>query len=241
MNVIAIKTKKVVKGDNIYDILDSIKELKENSVLAITSKILAICQGRIVKGNKEEYIMKEADLYLDPNEWGITISIKDNFMVASAGIDSSNGDGYLVLWPENYQEETNKIREYLRKKFKIENLGVIITDSKTTPLKKGTTGFAMSHSGFMALKNYINEPDIFGNPMHVTKGNHMEGLAATAVLVMGEGAEQTPLAILSDVKFIQYNDKNPNEKELKELDISIEEDIYKDLIRGVNWKTKPAK
>ena len=51
------------------------------------------------------------------------------------------------------------VSDYLKK------VGVIITDSKTTPLRWGTSGVAISYSGFSPLKNYIGSPDIFGKEM----------------------------------------------------------------------------
>lgn len=241
MQVKAIKTKKVVAGDDFFDILNEyLPEIKEKTIVAITSKILAICQGRIIKideKNKLDLIKEEADLYIDPSnaKYGIVITIKDNFMVATAGIDESNGNGYYVLWPNDLQNWANKIRRFLQEKYNAKNIGVIITDSKTTPLKKGTTGFCIAHSGFFALKNYIDKPDIFGRNMHVTEANHAEGLGATAVLAMGEGDEQTPLAIISDADFIKFNDNDPDKEELDHLNIPLQEDIYYPILKNAEW------
>jgi F420-0:gamma-glutamyl ligase len=53
---------------------------------------------------------------------------------------------------------------------------------------------------------------------------------------MGEAREQTPLAIIEDIPFIQFQDRNPNEKELDELKINIEDDLYTELLTSVKWK-----
>lgn len=241
MTVKPIKTKKIVSGNRFFDILDEfVPQIQEGSVLAITSKILAICQGRIAKikdTEKIDLIKRESDYYIDPTDskYGIVITVKDNFMVATAGIDESNGNGYYVLWPSDLQDWANKIKKYLKEKYNLKNFGVIITDSKTTPLKKGTTGFCIAHSGFFALKNYIDKPDIFGKQMHVTEANHAEGLAAAAVLIMGEGDEQTPLAIINDLEFIAFNDNDPEKEELDHLNIALEEDLYYPILKNTSW------
>jgi len=126
----------------------------------------------------------------------------------SAGIDESNSNGFYILHPKDLQETANKIRIYLCKRFKLKNVGVLITDSKTTPLRWGTTGVALAHSGFLALNDYIDTPDIFGRKLKVTKVNISDGLAAAAVLVIGEGREQTPLAIISETASVKFQVSN---------------------------------
>jgi len=211
MTIKPLKTKKIIAGDDILNIFDEfVPEIRDGSVLAVTSKIIAICQGRIKEAkdfSKIDLIKEESDFYIDPTQakYNLIITIKNNFLAASAGIDESNGNGYFVLWPEHLQETANEIRQYFVKKYNLKKFGVIITDSKTTPLKRGTTGYALAHSGFYALKNYINQPDIFGREMHVTKANIMDGLAAASVLIMGEGDEQTPMALITDLDFVNFS------------------------------------
>lgn len=243
MNVIALKTQKIVPGRiSLYEILNKyLKTFEENSVLAITSKIISICEGRVVKTNgidKEELVEKEADLVLEGynSKYGIVLTIKNGLLVPTAGIDESNGNGYYILWPQNSQETANDVRKYLCKRFRIKKAGVIITDSKTTPLRWGTSGVAIAHSGFLALKDYIGKPDIFGRKLKVTKANMMDALAASAVLVMGEGDEQTPLAVIMDIPFVKFKDRNPAKKELEDLKISISDDLYAPLLKSVKWK-----
>ena len=124
----------------------------------------------------------------------------------------------------------------MQEKFQIKNLGVIITDSKTTPLRWGVTGTAIAYSGFKPLNDLIGTPDLFGRELKMTKVNILDGLAAAAVLVMGEGIEQTPLAIIEDTSFVQYSDENPSDEELASLKISIDDDIYAPLLTKVDWQ-----
>lgn len=243
MIVTPIKTKKITPKDkDLFKILNQfLPEVKEGSILAVTSKIVAITQGRVVKigqVEREKLVEKEAELYLpaNQNKYGFNITIKNNMFVASAGIDESNGGGYYILWPKDPQSSASQIRAYLKKRFNLKKVGVIITDSKTTPLRWGVTGAALSHSGFQALNDYIGKPDIFGRGMHVTKANIMDGLASAAVLVMGEGAEQTPLALIEDLPFIEFQDRDPTDQQLKALHIKLEDDIYAPLLKSVKWK-----
>ena len=242
MKVTPIKTHKITASDtSLTAILDKyIPTLKEKSILAITSKIVSITEGRIVKMgsiDKDTLVKQEAQYYLpkEENKYGFFLTIKNGIMIASAGIDESNGNGYYILWPKNPQQTANQVREYLGKKFGVRDIGVIITDSKVTPLRRGVTGITLAYSGFVALKNYIDTPDIFGKKLRVTYANIADGLATSSVLCMGEGKEQTPLAIvhLPGVRFV---DRNPTQKELLELKISLKEDIFGSMLQSVKWK-----
>ena len=123
----------------------------------------------------------------------------------------------------------------MSKRFSLTQVGVLITDSKTTPLRWGTTGICLGHSGFDALKNYIGTPDIFGRLLKVTKANMTDGLAAAAVAAMGEGDEQTPLAVISDIPFVHFDAGAPTAKDIEDLVIAPSEDLYAPLIQSAPW------
>ena len=243
MKIFPIKTHKIRPGEqNLFEILDRyLKILKERSIVVITSKIISICQGRVVKtekADKKKLIKKEAEYFLPSTEskYGITLTIKGNLLLPTAGIDKSNGGGYFILYPENPQKTANEVRKYLIGRFLIKKLGVIITDSKTTPLRRGTIGVAIAHSGFVALNNYIGKRDIFGRKLKVTKGNVLDALAAAAVLVMGEGKEQTPLVIIEDAPFVKFQNRDPLEKEIQDFYLNMADDIYAPLLKSVKWQ-----
>ena len=247
MIVKAIKTHKITRQDSdIFKILDQyIPDLKENSVLAITSKIISITEGSILKIEdpqderiKEKLIEENSQYFLPKasSKYNISFTITNNILSASAGIDESNGNGFYILWPKNAQDSANKIREYLAKKFNLQNFGVIITDSKTTPLRWGVTGIALAHSGFSALNDYIGKPDLFGRPFVYEKLNVADSLACAAVLMMGEGSEQTPLAVLEDLENIDFQDRNLDDQELASLKINLEDDLFAPFLKNADWQ-----
>lgn len=245
MIVTPLKTQKVTPNSiPIEGLLDSaIQSLEQESIVVISAKIVALCEGHVyeMSGNeKEQLVAAEADYYLPSsyNQYGFCISVKNNTLIASAGIDESNGNGFFVPWPKNPQESANTIRSYLCEKFKIKNLGIVICDSHVLPLRWGTVGTSIAHSGFVALRNYIGKPDVFGRPLKVTRSNIAEGIAAAAVLTMGEGDEQTPIAQVRDIPFVQFQDRNPTQEEIDMLAISMEEDIFAPLLTSVPWQRK---
>lgn len=243
MNVSAVKTHAITAShETIFDILDKyIPSLKSGSVVAITSKIVSLCEGSVTPvatADLEKLVMENSDYYLPKsfNKYGFNFTITNNTMIASAGIDQSNGNGNYVLWPKDPQKSADSIREHLTSKHGVPNVGVIITDSKTIPLRWGTVGTSIAYSGFRALRDYRGTKDLFDYEMRVTKANIVEGLAAAAVLVMGEGDESTPLALIEEVPFVEFQKRNPSAEELKTDAISLEEDLYAPILTAAPWK-----
>lgn len=249
MKITPIKTYRITKNDtDLLKVLDKhLPKLKERSIIAISSKIVSICEGATVPANKQlkqTLVEEEADLYLPValNKYGFHLTIKDGTMIASAGIDESNGNGNYILWPRDSQKTANTVRRHLIRRHKLKNVGVIIVDSKTTPLRWGTVGTTLAFSGFSPLNNYVGKKDLFNYRMRVTRSSIYEGLGASAVLIMGEGAESTPIALIEDLPHIKFKQRNPTPHELLSLSISIEDDVFAPILTRVKWlsgKKKP--
>jgi putative folate metabolism gamma-glutamate ligase len=243
MQIRTVKTHKITEADTeIFAILDRyITHIEEHSVVAITSKIISICEGSMVKFNKatkDELVVQESDYYIprEENIFRYLITITRNLLIPAAGIDESNANDHYILLPKDAQKTANAIRRYLVKRFSVKHVGVVITDSKTTPFRWGSTGIGLAHSGFAALNDYRNTPDLFGREMKITQANVMDALAASAVLIMGEGIEQTPLAIITDVPFINFQKRNPTLKELAILYPPLNQDLYSSIIMKAAWR-----
>lgn len=245
MIVKAIKTRKFLPPkDNLWDLLGVIRSLKENSVVAVTSKVVSIGEGRCIPiekfPDKDRLVIMEADKYLPraavPH--GLVMhTIKNNIFIASSGIDESNGAGYYILWPKDPQASAKKIWKFLKAKFKIKNLGVIITDSRLVPLKRGVVGITIGFFGFKPLRDYRGKEDIFGRLFKMETSNLSDSLATAAVLEMGEGEEQTPLSIISDIPYLEFTNKLLNEKTGDySFKIPEKEDMFYPLIHAVKWQ-----
>lgn len=244
MIVNAIKTRKVLPGSGtLLGLLDeSVTELHEKSVVAITSKVVSICEGRTLPTegtDKEQLIRDQADKYMpiDFGQYGFHFTITRNTLISMAGVDESNGNGEFVLWPSNPQKTANEVRKYLCDRFSLKEVGVIITDSTCMPpMRRGTVGVLLAHSGFNAVRSEVGKPDIFGRSFKFSNAGVGSGLAATANLVMGEGKEQTPLVIIEDVEFVEFQQRDPSPEEIKDVYISLDDDLYGPFIKSVPWE-----
>jgi len=231
MKIKTIKTRIFKPDENLFHFMeDYISIITEKSILVVTSKIVALSEGRAVEKvddrTKEKLIASESDFVL-PTKY-VCLTIKDGVVMANAGIDESNANGKLILLPRDSFKSAEFIRRELCKKFKIKNLGVLITDSRLFPLRAGVVGVALGYAGFKGIRDYRGTSDIFGERLEISRTDVADSLATAAVLCMGEGSERRPLAIISNAP-VEYSDRLDRD----ELKIDIKEDIYKPLFEQI--------
>ncbi|MCL5009351.1 MAG: coenzyme F420-0:L-glutamate ligase [Patescibacteria group bacterium] len=229
MHFIKIKTRKFLPPkDNLFQLLEQhLPRLHEGDILFITSKVMAIGQGRCVKDDsdtdKQALIKKEADEYVPKTR----LTIKNNILVSNAGIDSSNGNGYYVLWPNRIEATLKQVWQKLKNRHQLKRLAIIATDTHSTPLRYGTVGTAIGSFGLEPLIDYRGKNDVFRRPLKFTRANALDSLAAMAVLLMGESGESTPLLILRGAKFVEFTQKSA----YKKIVVSRAEDKYAPLLK----------
>lgn len=230
--------------DDIDDVLTSaVSELPERAVLAISSKIISIGQGRCVSvgdvADKDELIRQEADEYLEreevPGEWCMH-TITNNLLIGSAGIDESNADGYYILWPREPHQEAARIREWLTAQYGVSNCGVVIVDSHSVPLRRGVVGISLAHAGIRPLTDYRGQDDLFGDEIKMSMANVADSIAAGAVLAMGEGNEQTPLCLVTGLRDEAFHTQEATNRPYSSFVVTKEEDLFYPLLRSAPWK-----
>lgn len=238
MQFLPLKTRKFLPPkDNLYNLLDEFLPaspsqggpvLKEKDILVISSKIVAINQGRTVKitakTDRIALIKSEAEAYSVKNPSSITV--KGRTLTPYAGIDRSNANGYYVLWPKNPHLAAKNIWQFLIKKISLKQLGVIIADSFCLPFRWGHMGISIGFFGFNPLYSYANKKDVFGRKLVRTNSNLVDALTALAVIHMGEGNEQTPLCLVRGFSKIEFSQKNYS----KSFYIDPKDDLYSPLL-----------
>lgn len=225
MQIIAIKTKIFKEKNNLIGfLLKNISKLENGDIVAITSKIVALSQGRTGKLKEKNRLIIKSSRDTIETPWAL-MTLTDEGWCINAGIDESNANHQIILLPKNVFKTAEFIRSKLMKHFKIKRLGIIITDTKSLPLRVGTIGRTVAYSGFEPLKSYIGEKDLFGKKSRFTESNVTDALAACAVLCMGEGSEQIPIVIIKKAPIIFTNKSNLNKKNTG-LSILPEKDIY---------------
>lgn len=227
-------------------LVDALGTLGEQSVIAISSKVVAIGEGRCVSipdgedpiAFKDALVARESELFIPrdrsaPN--GRAFTITDGTLISSAGIDRSNGNGYLILWPEDPMSAAASLRTFLMEHFQVAVLGVLITDSAGAPLRNGVRGITIGYAGFHAQCDYRGTPDIFGRLLAAERLNVADSLAATAVLAMGEGKECTPFVCMTDIPHITFTSTESDDPYLT-LKVSREHDVFATFFDHAPWQ-----
>ena len=240
-----IKTKKLLPPkDDLFAVLrHALKRIPERSIVVVASKIVSIGEGRCVPmdavADKDNLIVSEAEYYLprDKKTPWVMHTMKHNLLIPTAGIDESNANGFYILWPKDPKASAKRIYDWLKQTYGATEFGVVITDSHSLPLRRGVMGVSLSHYGFAPLEDYRGTKDIFGRVLKVTQTNIADGLAAAAVLAMGEGNEQTPVALATDVPFVRFSEKlRRTRKQFSSFEVSPKDDLYAPFILKLKWK-----
>ena len=232
MKIQAYKTRVYTEGeDSISFIIEHIPRISEGSIIAVTSKIVALSEGRTAlvtsAKDKDTLIKKESSYALRTKL--VWLTIKDGTVMANAGIDESNANGKIILLPKDSYKSARYIRRTLAKHYGVKKIGVLITDSRLMPLRAGVVGVALGYAGFSGIKNYVGKKDIFGRKFKFEQTDVADSLATAAVFEMGEGNEQKPLAVITDVAVTFTGTVNKNE-----LRIDPKKDLYAPLFRKLH-------
>lgn len=238
MQIKAIKTDRVTQPQDLNRFVDTaLPTLSEGIIVVITSKVVSLCEGRTVDTttiSKKELIYQEADHVIpsDGNDERIILTYKNRILIPSAGIDESNSDGRYILYPKDPFLSAKNLYHYLKQHRHLNHLGVLITDSHTTPLRHGVTGIALAWWGFEPCKSLVGAPDLFGHPLQVTHINIADALAVSAVFNMGESSECTPIAVITDAPHVEFDDGTTTHN-IDEIAIDPQIDLYRPLLKAL--------
>ena len=198
-------------------------QLREGDVLVIASKVVAMEQRAAVElaevnpsqwaeelGNQAKLDPRVAQLVIEESGGEIYGSVpkailaKTKFGIsANAGIDLSNApSGWALLLPRDPDTYAEEFRKKLWQRFHLD-IPVIIADSRTIPLRRGTTGIAIGLSGMDPVIDERGQEDLYGYEMQITTRAVADNLATVANLLMGETNERTPFAVISGADFIR--------------------------------------
>jgi len=218
MVIEAIKSKVITPQNNLFEVISTSlqpKKLQDGDIIVLSSKVVAITQGRVVKvKSKKDYealVKSESDKHYGGKK--VTLTKKDNIFIPWAGIDTSNIEkGYAVLWPEKPFETAHQLLKQLKQHNNIKKMGVIISDSYCAPLRRGVTAIALGYAGFHGVNDLRGKKDIHKNILQFSQQAVADMLASSAHLLMGESDEQTPIALIKNAQ-VKFTSKKIDPKE----------------------------
>jgi len=220
LEVHGIRSKLVSPGDSVVEkFVESLRaanlRLRNGDIVAIASKIVSVSEGNIVDLSRvrltkpgrslarrfrfpaelAQTIINESDAVYGGVS-GAVLTLKDGNAVANAGVDQKNAPrNHVVPWPSNPDRSADAIRKALFKRLK-KNVGIVIVDSRVTPLRLGTTGLAIACSGFQPVWDARGLKDLFGRTVVMTLQSVADEIAAASHLLMGETQEAVPFVLV---------------------------------------------
>jgi len=192
-------------------------KVERGDILAVASKVVSLSEGQVValdtvRASKSAQklakkmnmniqlaalVTREADRVFGGVN-GFLLTLKNNILTANAGVDLKNSPpGTATLWPEKPDRSAYVLRKELERRYRIK-IGVMIVDSRVTPLRLGTTGLAVGLSGFYPIADDRGKPDLYGRRIRVTQLNIADDLAAAAHTLMGEAHEKVGAVIIKN-------------------------------------------
>lgn len=246
MKVTPVQTPVITAETDLLEVIaTSIDALKEYSVVVVTSKVVALTEGRCVSAedhtSKHELVRGESEHYLNPlagAEYPSIVTVHHGILGLSAGVDASNSfDKQYILLPEDAHASAAKIWHFLKEKYQVTNIGVVITDSVTRPMRWGVVGIALGYAGFIGVADKRGDVDLSDEELKVTTVSVVDSLAAAAVVTMGEAAERTPLCLLEDLEdVVDFCDAAHDKQDVGTASIFGEEDQYYALYAAADWQ-----
>lgn len=223
LQLIPIRVKRQLEGFDIYNTIGkAVGEIIEhNDILVVSSKFVAISEKSVVilqkvKHSREatrlskkygmnkklvEVIQRESDFVVG-GVHGFILTIKDGMLCPNAGVDRSNIEkGKVVLYPREPATACKLIKDYLKFRFGVD-VGVVLSDSRLMPMRKGTTGVAVASAGIKAILEMRGNMDLFGNVLRVTVQSLADDVCSAAQLLMGESDESVPIVIVRGLNVI---------------------------------------
>ena len=105
-------------------------------------------------------------------------------------------------------------------------VGVIISDTYSRTFRRGQLNFTIGLAGIDPFFDYRGTRDLFGYVMQVKFSAVADELASAAELVMGQGKEAIPVAIVKGLNRVNFRE----DSSFKELTINEKEDLFKDAL-----------
>jgi coenzyme F420-0:L-glutamate ligase/coenzyme F420-1:gamma-L-glutamate ligase len=223
VRILGLKGFPLVKpGDDIADlVVRTAKSLgisiEHNDILVIGHKIVSKSEGRIVTlaGIKPttraikiarrclkdprlvELILRDSRRIIQVKPKILLVETRQGIVCLNAGIDKSNVEGsetYCRL-PKNPKHSASRIVKRIFTQTG-KRVRVVITDTFSRPFRAGQSEFAIGTYGLDPFADYRGTKDLFGNILRFKRVSIADELASAGELVMGQGSEGIPAAII---------------------------------------------
>ena len=250
ISIIGLESFPLVKaGDNLAKmIIETTKKervpINNRDIIVVAQKVVSKAEGRTtqlrnVKPSERaeeiakitlrdrrlvELVLEEMKRIVKASREILIVEDKRGLVCINSGIDKSNvpGEDSYTLLPEDPDRSAEKIRLQI-KELTGKRVAVIICDTYSRPFRRGQVEFAIGIAGINPFKDYRGQRDLFDYVLKVKNVAIADEIASAAELVMGQGDEGIPVAIVKNVQRAELDGTFSAE----DLNISEEEDLFK--------------
>ena len=203
--------------------------IADGDILVIGHKIISKSEGRIAtlsaikpsiravkiarKCLKDprlvQLILSESRRVIKVKPGILLVETKHGIVCLNAGIDKSNVEGretYCLL-SKNPKLSAARIAKRIMEQTG-KRVQVVVTDTYSRPFRVGQSEFAIGASGLAPFVDYRGTKDLFGNVLRFKCVSIADELACAGELVMGQGAEGVPVAIIKGADRVQRRRRN---------------------------------
>ncbi len=216
-DIVVVAQKVVSKAENRVVKLDSVNPSEE--ALRIAEKT-----GR--NSRFVELVLRESKRFLKASREILIVEDQRDIVNINAGIDKSNvkGTNYYALLPLNPDESARQLRSRILK-LTGKNIGVIVSDTYSRAFRRGQVNFSIGLAGIDPFFDYRGAEDLFGYIIQVKFSAVVDELASATELVMGQGKEAIPVAIVKGLNRMNFSENVSS----RDLLISEKDDLFKNV------------
>jgi len=194
---------------------------KANGLLVDISKIKPTRRAKyLAKQTRKDprvvdLILRDSSKVLRAASQALVVRRKDGLVCLNAGVDKSNVEGRSIYsrLPPNSDRSAEQILTRLEE-LSGKRLAVIVADTYSRPLRVGQVEFAIGIAGMEPMVDYRGLEDMFGYSLRYKYVALADEAAAAAELVMGQGTERTPVAIIRGLDRMRANPQRNLSKKL---------------------------
>jgi coenzyme F420-0:L-glutamate ligase/coenzyme F420-1:gamma-L-glutamate ligase len=239
----------VKNGDDLAELIVKTAQkqgvsIEDGDILVVAQKIVSKAEGRVFQlknikpsekaeklaettlknPNFVELVLQASRKVVKASPDALIVENENGIICINAGIDKSNveGEDSYALLPRDSDESAKRIRQKIVE-LTGKKVAVIISDTYSRPLRKGQVEFAIGIAGINPFRDYRGEKDLYNYVLKVKNIAIVDEIAAAAELVMGQGNEGIPVAIVKNLDRAELVE----DCSIDDLFISKQEDLFK--------------
>ncbi len=239
----------VKSGDDLAELIIKATQtrgisIEDGDVLVVAQKIVSKAEGRVfqlknVKPSEKaeklakitlkdpdfvEHVLQASRKIVKASSEILIVENENGIICINAGIDKSNveGEDSYALLPRDSDDSARRIRQKIME-VTGKKVAVIVSDTYSRPFRKGQADFAIGMAGINPFRDYRGEKDLYNYFLKVKNIAIVDEIAAAAELVMGQGSEGIPVAIIRNLEKAELT----GEHSISDLFISRQEDLFK--------------